>query len=221
MPPCWILCYRRTGSTYLSELLNNTRRFPTFRHPKLKPRHRGKAFGEWLRYHKTVPTTWPRCLKAIDHQFFDLTKRTVDLAKLQVMLPDVTFLYLRRQDKVRHAASLYIAKQLHKWHIYSPQMLQTFIRSPVYIRERELLQAYHEICRMNRWDAFLGNNPRLEVVYEELMSRPVQELRKIYKFLGLRVMPHPRLTVQITNAALQRSAHPMTEQVVEALRKLL
>lgn len=76
---CWILCLPRSGSTFLCDLLNHTRKFQEFEDRRLKnnvgPIQRGRAFNEWLRifenYHDLCFNP-PSCCKAIYHQYIEV-----------------------------------------------------------------------------------------------------------------------------------------------------
>lgn len=75
---CWILCTPRTGSSFLCELLNNTKAFPAFDHPGLVKR-RGpleidQSFNEWPRLFygpADFASNPPPYCKMIFHQYVE------------------------------------------------------------------------------------------------------------------------------------------------------
>lgn len=76
---CWILCLPRSGSTYLSDLLNSTNLFPVYKDHRLKnicgPIQNGMAFNEWLRIfsnYDDFSKNPPMCCKAIYHQYIEM-----------------------------------------------------------------------------------------------------------------------------------------------------
>ena len=76
---CWILCLPRSGSTYLSDLLNSTNLFPIYKDHRLKdicgPIQSGMAFNEWLRIFSNYDDFLknpPMCCKAIYHQYLEV-----------------------------------------------------------------------------------------------------------------------------------------------------
>lgn len=78
MSYCWILCTPRTGSSFLSELLNHSGAFPPFGHPQAKDRvgpiQRGTAFGEWARLYdnpEQFSALPPPHSKMICHQYVE------------------------------------------------------------------------------------------------------------------------------------------------------
>lgn len=79
--PCWILCYPRTGSSLLCELLNNFKVFPTYNHPSLKfisntnLLRKEDSFNEWCRLFNNVEefvNNTPPHSKMIFHQYVEV-----------------------------------------------------------------------------------------------------------------------------------------------------
>src|SRR4051812_26169172 len=121
VPPLWILCNPRSGSSLLCDLLNNTHKFPPLQHDRLVdrrgPLERGLAFNEWLRLFlnpngvqdfKATPVPHTKCLH---HQFVEAFGDR-DAAYVEQHVPGVKFVLLHRNRYLEQVASLYFAKRL-------------------------------------------------------------------------------------------------------------
>lgn len=141
--PCWILCTPRTGSSYLCEILNNLKYFPTydsiypdlFNNHSIGPLKSDRSFGEWLRLYtlELFQKYPPIYTKAINHQF----NRILTLDLTVEILPNIKFIILKRRNVINHTSSYYMAKKLNQYHVYNSKMLNQYQKSKTNINTSE------------------------------------------------------------------------------------
>ena len=100
-------------------------------------------------------------------------------------LGPVTWLRIRRLDRIAQAASWEHAVQSNRW--ISTQPLGTAVYSRRLLTRRLRLLEAHEA----RWDAFFADRPHTGVVYEDLIADPDRELRRVFAALGSDREPPP------------------------------
>lgn len=101
------------------------------------------------------------------------------------LLGPVTWLRIRRADRIAQAASWEHAVQSNRWIASQPRGTATYSRA-LLTRRLRLLEA-HEA----RWDAFFADRPCTGVVYEALIADPTRELTRVFGALQANVVPPP------------------------------
>lgn len=194
MNPCWILCLPRSGSTYLSNMLNNLNAFPAFDmiHPQLchalnnKPGilQKNHAFGEWLRLY--TPSLLRQCpppfTKAIRSQYLSLS---LDGSKIASILPGIRFISLKRRDTAKQAVSIYIAHELNQYHVYNQRMLRDYRQKTFVINPRKLIRVYRQVIAAQKTLDIFSTSPTYEIYYEDILIDPMSSLTNIIKWLGM------------------------------------
>jgi len=193
LSPLWILCFPRTGSSYLSSLLNNLNLFPTFSelypcessvlNNELGPTNKNQAFGEWIRVFGNKHIC--KYTKAINHQFSD--HFVADEKLIRNFLTDIKFIKLVRQDKIEQSASTYIAKKLNQYHVYNDIMLQEYKNKNFEIDENELIAIHNKIIQeQNFWD-FIDDKNCIKIYYEDFIINEKKVITNILEFVSMEI----------------------------------
>lgn len=173
LPGVWVLSYQRTGSTYLCALLNQIGFNP--------------GLDEHLHVSKQIdPDRLPRNNKVQPHQF---AYRALALSDVLEQHPGTRFILLRRRDLVACAVSLYLAERTGVWSVHNARDAEKLSGQDVIrLDERWLMSCYKRVRRddgywQQQLDA-LGLNAH-ELVYEDVVSGPVDAVAGVYEWLGL------------------------------------
>jgi LPS sulfotransferase NodH len=254
--PCWILCSPRTGSSYLCELLNNTKMFPAYCHPDLKeikgPIQKGLAFNEWLRLFNTKTqflTMPPPYCKAIYHQYiealgsiptenryrpgfyfnyykienYDHIIATHNDSFLASVLPNITFITLKRKNLIAHAISLYFSRMTKKYHIYDEKSLAIYFDTKITLDSSLLLTCWKDANIYTKlWDKFISTQNSINITYESLIENPTDTLGKLGEFLKLPFEIETTIKrTETENKRIYKMTHPDAKRFESLLKKEL
>ena len=145
--PCWILSSPRTGSSYLSNLLECTNLF--------RPR-----FAEWYDTPNVrkfaIPKILPRFCKVHRPQ---IEHWNVDLDNLDKNLPGIRFIHISRKDKYSQAISYYFAHYSKFWAISKDEDLECFQKIDLVYNQKVLSHLVNWLADSPdlKWDGFLKN----------------------------------------------------------------
>ena len=223
--PCWILSHPRSGSSFLCELLNNTMLFPHFDHEKIRTddyflrKGKGRAFDEWLRLFSSKNELFhnlPHFVKVIYDQLFSLCDNLC-IEEITQILPNINFIYLERKNKIDQAVSLYIAKKLDAYHVFTNNFLQKCRDTNLDINKEEIKKCYDEVVNFQDWAKFIKNQRYHHVYYETLIENPKNVLEDILCFLNL---PKINLeeSVQKANNCILKLNHNKTQEIKDCLK---
>jgi LPS sulfotransferase NodH len=191
--PLWILCFPRTGSSYLSSLLNNLELFPTFNEmypneslildENLGPTNKNQSFGEWIRVFGNKHVA--KYTKAIHHQFDNHFKK--DEKVIKNIFNDIKFIKLIRKDKIDQASSMFIAKKLNQYHVYNDSMLLEYKNKNFEINKKELLLIYNEVIKQQNFWNFIDDKNCIKIYYEDLISNEEIIIKNILEFINVKI----------------------------------
>jgi LPS sulfotransferase NodH len=214
MEPVWILGYQRTGSHYLSDLLNQTSLFEPI-------------IEEWMNIYDTLLPKWPKWrsfeigLKdrlqtlppfctVLRHHFLDFF-RDDHKELIEQHLPGLRYIRLRRKDAIAVATSIYIARETNGHVIRSGKQQFAHKHSPIKYSRRKLFQIYNTHTDLYYcWDKFLEGSEALEVEYDDLNQNPYETMKRVYEFVGIDQEP-------ILESGIFKNEHPMKQVYYEIL----
>lgn len=228
--PCWILSHWRSGSYYLSGILNTSGCFsPCFdewlrggfgidEESWKRPWPKWQRIGETLTRDKMLQTL-PAYLKIHPVSLYSMFSPQ-DREEIEYWLPGMRYILLRRKDFVATAVSFYIARHTDCWVAYTDREIerQASIEIPV-IRD-ELIDDYKCVLSwQNQWERFLEDVPRLETYYEDIIDNP-NEIDRIVDFLDI---GHSRQSMQkYRNVyATKKFRHPQTGEIRQLLDTII
>src|SRR6266498_631926 len=178
--PAWILCNPRCGSSYLCELLNNTRKF--------EPVKKGRPFGEWLKYYESMsdiaanPPIFNKCTR---HQFVALFGE-MPRQQFESLLSGCRYILVHRKDLYAQAVSMYIAKCTDQYHLFSEDARTEYLNQTVDFNEELILKMYKDACAYPAaWSSFLDGADYIQIFYEDLVSDPAEMLSKVCRHLDV------------------------------------
>lgn len=240
---CWILTGLRSGSSYLSYLLNATGKFDPY-------------FGEWFnfglwnlyiyfdkkynyeqlsdkefRYGLFKTCGLPSNAKVHYQHFKDILDN--DFAYVESMLPDNKYIYLSREDNYAKAVSAYISVKTDVWHkssnyelankmIVNPQVRdisEPYIETD--LNKDELLYWYKFVSEETTgWDEFIKDKDYIAVEYGDLINNTHHVVDDILKYLGIS-LSNAELKNIIDECTLFPSTHPQKQEFIEELRLMV
>ena len=203
MRPCWIITYSRTGSTYLSRLLNSTKLFdPLFREHYLDQevyQHDPPRYAKVMYPHYV----YGRSIGAVLNEFY----------------PDMRFVYNRRRDLVATAVSRYFVRMTGIYSVKTKRALRRYQAITVPYDPQRLLEIYqNELERHIGWNEFAESHNALPVFYENVVSDPEGEISRIMQFLE--VDQEWRIDVH-DNCMMLKLDHPQKPKFTDRLRDIL
>jgi LPS sulfotransferase NodH len=231
MKPCWILCTPRSGSSYISELLNNTGIFPSFEYlfPHLSinlnknpgPIRKTNAFGEWLRIYNDqieFEKNIPPYLKVIHRQYLDLIKEDFNPLDL---VHDLKLILLKRKNIYKQASSLYLAQEMNQYHVYSNWMMKEFTNKTIDINIEKLTESYNKVLGFNcTWNKFLKFDP-LVIHYEDIVNNTFKSIQDIMSYLNIDIKKNTiEKSIDITKKEMLVMTHPIKDKCISILENL-
>ena len=239
---CWILTNLRSGSGYLCYLLNKTSLFvPHFEEWFDNGQNINYIYGDnkansnfnkhkdSLNYVKIHGL--PKFLK-IQRFRYDKIFNKNDKNIIKQILPDIKFIYLKRNDIFARAISLYFCSQTKTYHItkndedskkwLSKSNVKDFknwknIHIPFI--EKKVVSCYNKIIKDRSWDDFLTDENYLLLDYDELTTDPNKTLKEILKFLDIK---SPKNIKNIINTcSLMKTNRSETDEYIKKLKRLI
>lgn len=132
------------------------------------------------------------------------------------------FIKTSRKDILNHAVSLYTAIYLNKWRIESFSDKQgNWDNKKIQINDRNLMACYNYILNTNScWDCV--DVPFINVYYEDLISNPIKEIKKVLNFLEIN-FPEEQISNSIlsSNEKMIKQTHQDKEKILIRLKKLV
>ena len=180
MVPCWIIAGRRTGSCFLTSLLNNTNLFdPTFEDYFVYCRRRNEPY-KLMPYNKFHPAYWKE-------QGLNLNETIDAINQVKSCFPDIKFVRLKR-NFIDTTVSDYIQRETKMFKVYESEteIVETYLKTKIRVSEDKL----KELVSWNMELYILESNickelgDYLEIEYNDLIKDPKNELNKILKFIG-------------------------------------
>jgi LPS sulfotransferase NodH len=197
--PCVLLGFvNRSGSNYLSELLQSTGRFGGFEESLnsyslryLAPRYDSRSFHDYLLRLRTEQVTglgqmWGM---RVGWQQIVLLLRTKAIPHL--LQP--TLVLIRRRDVVAQAVSYYIAEETGQWRsdieAERPRSEVAYNGQAILRKLTSVLESYAYLSKV----ALLGGLPHLDVCYEDLVDAPTAVVSRLCERIsGRGAVPHLR-----------------------------
>jgi LPS sulfotransferase NodH len=188
MSDAWILSERRTGSSYLCEVLNGTGLFQIkFREWYVKFDHldyltdfyrcKGCPYKNVGEVPKNGKIHWDAMMMAFG-TFENFVKN----------LKEPKFIQIVRENKMEMAISHAIAIKTKCYELRNIIDYEEWKRTKVCLSASEIQKIYSETKRSEaRWENEINKNlaPHIKVVYEKILNKSFCEIRKVLNFVGL------------------------------------
>jgi LPS sulfotransferase NodH len=116
------------------------------------------------------------------------------------LLGPITWIRIRRADRLAQAVSWEIALQTGRW-----VDTQQSWRQPIYLRARVEARLLALQAAAAGWDEVIGSQPCLEVDYDALAADPARVVRGVLDHLGVPRRPMP-------SVPLRRMTHPLAAE---------
>ena len=221
MQKIWILSHARTGSGYLCEILNCSHKF-------------SEIFTEWFIVPWTeneVYTYYPnKILEKLPANYKNnlpnyckihwstINKMFRDIEELNILLSNVKFISLQREDLISQTTSQYIAIKTNKSRLKNETEKQEWLSKNFDINNHELLENYFQIANQNKMRA----TTQLDVKYEELLENPIKIVNEIFEYLDIQITNDEiEKSIKLANKKIIRQSHPRQEEIKNKLKSLL
>ena len=206
MTPCWIITYAKTGSTYLSRLLNSTGLFdPPFREHYREP-------GV-----EAPPDAPPPYCKLMHSQYTWHRKHETPLFECY---HDMKFVYLRRRDVAAAAVSMYFHNATQCFNLEDPSKLEGYQKIRLKYDGKKMQEAYmRKTWEFHFWDGFArrAGDKCLRLYYEDIIAEPQEQVTKVMQHLGIESwnvnMDDKSLTIKLE--------HPQKRRFLARLKRQL
>lgn len=210
---CYFICYvNRTGTTFLSECLSQTRLFGFPREylnteegadvERISKRFGVNSFADYLSHlaKKRQSQTGVFGSKISCLQLAYLRKNY----NINSIFPNAKFIFVTRQDVVMQAISLYIAEKTASWASFHEAKNNVDYNRDKLIRNINVITQQN--ARFENYFALNGINP-LRINYEEINSDVGAVVRRVKEFLG--VDGDIKLQLDKTRCKVQRTNKSM------------
>jgi len=178
--PAWILTNQRSGSTFLSSLLNSTNQFSSTFNEHFHEHQIGMGnYKEWLPCNAKILKTH---YKNVSSQI----KKNV----IKTYHPNIKFILLRRKDPVAHTISQYFHKGLRVSFIKKNQKrkMEKYENASIPFNKQELISIYKEtLLFWNNWDDFLEGEDYICISYENFTEDPLRTMNRIFGYLDMKL----------------------------------
>ncbi len=249
--PIWIITCPRSGSTYLSNILNkiilgnnvsnklffaehyNPDNYLSYYHKKIfydiydnidlvKKKSKKDHFLE--KYNKIIidKKLYPKYNKLF---FCHIPKwKKSDFIDVKNSLPRLKCIHLIRKDIYNQTISFYFAEKINKW-IFIDNNNEKYLKEKIEFNEKHIIQLYNDSLR-NKQQCYYKieslNCPYHTVYYEDLCENLDIELCKICEFLSIDKSKISLIhSKEFENKCPKIITHPLKHKYVEKLRKLI
>lgn len=219
----WVLSERRTGSTFLCEILNGTGLFDNkFKEWYVKFDHldyvsdfyscRGCKYEKTQNIPKNGKIHWDTM-----RMIFGTFEHFVN------SLSKPHFIRIIRKNKLKMAASHLIAMKTKSYEIRSDDDYEKWKNTKFVASSSEMIEVYNNTkISEQRWEDEIKKNmaPCVTITYERLVSEPVDELMGVMNFLGIKTSKE-KLNASLDHARtiLLKQDHPDKIKVINALSR--
>lgn len=220
-----ILSEKRTGSTYLCELLNGTKLFKD-------------KFREWfVKYDKRdhvvdfYTDSKEKVFNKFNFAFPDKCK--IHWSTMQIMFDsfddfiknaiDHKFILIERNE-IDMTVSQFIASKTDWYEIRSKDQHVDWISKKIKYKNKELIDCYYHIKYIkNKWKYELDKRKIFYIVvkYENLLASPNEELKRVFQYLGLDFTDETAsVALNFANKSLIKQNHPIKNELYKKLKFL-
>ena len=209
MKPCWLLTTPRTGSTFLCNVLNNTKRFdPLF-----------------LEYFHERNIRRELCPKFAKVHAVQLPKGLIP----ENFYPDIKYIVLNRRDIYRQVVSDYFAQKTQCWSVTSDKAFtgdfgymaiprEEYLKRSVEWDRTFIVHLYNDFQKYRTaWDVFLKERSFLTVDYDDLVQNPKKEIERILNYLE-EFVPSECVDRAICECKFVPVNHPLYGTFIEKLK---
>lgn len=205
----FVVFTNRCGSTFLTEMMHQVGfgippKAEVFNSDLLIPCCREFDLLSFTHYFMQLVRGWSKNnrvgFKIGAQQLFWLTK-----TGLLSHCKSIRLINSKRQDRVSQAISLYIARQTGQWH---SEMERKHNVEPISYCRNEILQCLYSINhgqQLISYYADIHNLPRISVNYEDTLSDPEREIRRLANFLDTPELARVSTDLEAINIRQQRN----------------
>ena len=212
--PVWILSGPRTGSSFISSVLNDTNLFE----PDFREWFHNNNINEIFCHKKSLSPfdyKWPLFAK-VHEDHYEKIKTMFPLLNIEEVIPKLKFIHLRRKNLIKQAISSYFSHKTNTYIIKNKKKLNNYKEFKVDYDEENILFIYEKIIsRFNFWKPVLINDNYIDVFYEELIDNPIEAFIKIFNFLGITLPSN----LNIESTLIQ--SHPLKQEYEKKFTRFL
>lgn len=214
MKPLWILTTPRCGSTYLCDILNNTKLFDI----KIKENFNFKS------------ETKNQIVKYTKVHFYQLIECNKSKINPEQNFPDIKYVRIIRKDLFRQAISDYCARKSMCWQVtnldnsfegdfnYITLPRKKYLEIKFNWDEKLAVSIYEKLVEDNKsWDNFLVNRSYLIVDYDDVVNNTKKTIKNIFNYIDCEISENLILK-SIKKCKTVEVNHPNYDYFVEKLK---
>lgn len=212
----WILSEKRTGSSYLCEILNSTGLFEEeFKEWYVKFDHKKEITNFYKKNHL------PKYCK-IHHSV--MKKNFGSFEELINQIGECKFIHIKRKNIKKMIVSQILASKTNMYEIRKKEDYNKWIKTKIKIEKKDISLAYQKVLKKQKnWPEELGklkNKEFISVYYENLIENPIKEIQEIFKFIEIPIEEKIILSsLENSNKKIIKQKHPLTTYLLKKMIK--
>jgi len=214
----WILSEKRTGSSYLCELINYTEKFED-------------QFKEWyvqFDNRKEITNFYKKPNLPKYCKIHSSVMKTIfgSIQELKNKIGFCKFIHLKRRNLRKMLVSQLLAQKTNMYEIRNKEDYKKWIDLKIKIEKKDFLLAYQEVYgKQQNWSKELISLPKKEIIcvyYEDLLENPISEMQRIFNFLEISIDEKTiKFSIEKARNAIIKQNHPMTHELLKKTIQLL
>lgn len=207
--PVWILTNQRSGSTFLSSLLNSTKSFPFL-------------FNEHFHEHQIelgYYRNWLPCNAKILKNHYKNVSDSITKKSIKKLHPNIKFILLRRRDPVAHTISQYFHRYSKVSFIKKSQKkkIKKYENKVIPFNEQELIKTYKLTLNFwDNWNVFLKGEEHISIVYENFIKDPKSAIKRIFGYLDMKLPENWE-----PKSSIVKLENPLKEKYKKKLKEII
>jgi LPS sulfotransferase NodH len=194
-----IIAQPRTGSTFLQLLLSSHRNIKVYGeifHQVDKVRERLLKLSHLpmlnlnddpIKYlENNVYRKYPEDIKAVGFRLFYYHARNIEWKNLREYLrsSNVKVIHLKRENLLDRYLSHQLADRYKEWVTYKKKPCTSL--EPLTLNIKDCIKDFHRTIRFQgETDDFFNDNPKYEIIYEDIVDNLVRVSKRLLNFLGV------------------------------------
>ncbi|NET44527.1 sulfotransferase [Okeania sp. SIO2B3] len=215
-----VLTRARTGSNFLMSLLQS--------HPKIRAfeevftEQKRKIHWGYAKYPRSskvlkireeqprkfidevVFRKFPPSVSAVGFKLFYYQAQSSELQKIWQYLKEnkeIKIIHLKRDNLLKVCLSSHLAKITNQWILKDEKYRHN--SAPVRLNYDDCLKLFEETKKWEEeYDSFFNEHQKIEVIYENLVQKTLQETKRIQQFLGVKLQRLYSLTLKQNKGTL-------------------
>jgi len=183
----WILCYFRTGSSFLAEMLNATDLFDGEFGEKVQRATRIEIIERYKQIYEKGGRLIPQNHTQMCREHFEFFYNNRDKKFIESRLPGLKYILLRRRNLVKSGISDYFSLVTKSSTLPTEKDKEKYLDIPIPFDEEMVLESYYRTMKSYYgWISYLQGSKYIEFEHEDLKRHPLMVIGSVLDYLGLK-----------------------------------